>query len=394
MKDKSSLSTPNQASMLVRRRKPLMSAAFIGLTLCSVSVVAQATDADQQNKPAFMLSVVNHGEGSNRSDNMSEPKRQDNRRTDVSITKQMQVGTRTVNEDVSEVVKVKVSDAVQRSIRLKDGGVIWVSKDPASLTPVLNVTAPQTINMRSGEFETPMSFEINTNYAAFIDKWELQVFHSNDEQQKKPLATFMGRSLENGRTLKWDGSNAKGKKLKAGDQLSYILKVEDKEGHIDKTGLREISLVGPNRNIQESEGSKQLSRFENNIQLQTIPIRGSRVRIFGRDIPTGNSITIDDENISLVDNKFVLEKLLPEGKHNFGVGITDNNQETYQKSLNVNLKSDYMFMVGLADITAGKGKVSANLETLGDGESISMVTCLLMVDQLFTLKVKLKGNIQ
>jgi len=82
MKDKSSLSTPNQASMIARRRKPLISAAFIGLALSSVSVVAHAADSDHQVKPAFTLSVVNHGEGSNRSDNMSEPKRQDNRRTD------------------------------------------------------------------------------------------------------------------------------------------------------------------------------------------------------------------------------------------------------------------------------------------------------------------------
>jgi len=392
MKDKSSLSTPHQTSMVFEQRKPLISAAFIGLALCSVSVFAQATDADHQKKPAFILSVISHGEGSNRSDNMSEVNRQDNRRTDVSITKQMQVGTKTVTKEVSEVVKVKVSDPVKRSIRLKDGGVIWVSKDPASLTPVLNVTAPQSIKMRSGEFEAPMSFEINTNYAAFIDKWELQVFHSNDEQQNKPLATFMGRSLENGRIIKWNGSNTKGRKLEAGDQLSYIIKVEDKEGHIDRTSLREISLVGPGRNIQESDGSKQLSRFENNIQLQTIPIRGSRVRIFGRDIPTGNTIKINDENISLVENKFVVEKILPEGKHSFGIGITDNNLETYQKSLDVNLKSDYMFVIGLADIIAGKGKVSANLETLGDGDKHLDGDLFVDGRLAFYLKGKVKGK--
>ncbi|MEH6457683.1 MAG: hypothetical protein V7749_15250 [Cocleimonas sp.] len=393
MKDKSSLSTPNQASMIARRRKPLISAAFIGLALSSVSVVAHAADSDHQVKPAFTLSVVNHGEGSNRSDNMSEPKRQDNRRTDISITKQMQVDTKTVTEEVSETVNVKVSDAVQRSVRLKDGGVIWVSKDPASLTPVLNVTAPQSVKVRSGEFETPMSFEINTNYAAFIDKWELQVFHSNDQQQKKPLATFMGRSLENGHTLKWNGSNSKGRTLEAGDQLSYILKVEDKEGHIDRTGLRDISLVGPNRNILDSdEGSKLLSRFENNVQLQTIPIRGSRVRIFGRDIPTGNRIEIDDENISLVENKFVIEKLLPEGKHSFGIGITDNNLDTYEKTLDVDLKSDYMFMVGLADITVGKGKVSANLETLADGDKHLDGDLFVDGRLAFYLKGKVKGK--
>ena len=388
------------------RSKPMLNAAFTGLVFCSVSVVTVAAETDYQDKPAFTLSIVTHGEGDNRSDNMSEVKRQDNRRADVSITKQMQVGTKTVNETVSEVVQVKVSDAVKRSIRLKDGGVIWISKDPASLTPVLNVTAPQSVEMEKGKFASPMSFNISTNYATFIDNWELQVFNAEDEQQKKPLATFMGRSLEKGRTVKWNGVSKSGKKLKAGDKLTYILKVRDKEGHLDKTHSRQISLIGPQRNLQETAGTSlngldtnglgtnglDKSNLENNLALQTIPVRGSRVRIFGRDIPEGNSITINDEKISLVENKFVIEKLLPEGKHNFGVGITDNNKHTYQKSLNVDLKSKYMFMVGLADVTVGKGKVSGNLETLSDGDKYLDGDIFVDGRLAFYLKGKVKGK--
>ena len=392
MKDTRSLNTSNQTPLLLKRRKPLIGQAFIGLALCSVSVVAQAADANAQNKPAFTLSVVTHGEGSNRSDNLSEVKRQDNRRTDVSITKQVQVGTRTVNEEVSETVNVKVRDSFNRSVRLNDGGVIWVTKDPASLTPVLNVTAPQTIEMHNGELETPMTFEINTNYAAFINSWELQIFNSDDEQQRKPIAKFIGDSVENGQTVKWDGSSLIKRKIKAGDQLSYVLKVKDKHGHVDRTVLRELNVVGPNRNIQETAGTQQKSRFENNLELQTIPIRGSRVRIFGRDIPTGNSIKIDNENISLLENKFVIEKLLPEGQHSFDLDILDNNNQSYTKSLNVKVKTDYMFAVALADITAGEGKVSGNLQTLGAGDSHLDGDLFVDGRLAFYLKGKVKGK--
>ena len=185
----------------------LLSAILICLAFCSISVVAQANDYQMENKPTYTLKIVTHGEDDNRSDNMSEQGRQDNRRTDVKMKATVQKGDRIVEEESVETVQVKVSDAINRTIKLADGGVIWVSKDPASLTPVLNVTAPQSVEMKSGEFDSPMNFEINTNYASFIDKWELQVFHADDEQQKKPLATFMGRSLENGRTLKWNGTS-------------------------------------------------------------------------------------------------------------------------------------------------------------------------------------------
>lgn len=50
MKNKSSLSTSNQTSMDARRGKPLISAAFIGLALCSVGVITQAADSNHQEK--------------------------------------------------------------------------------------------------------------------------------------------------------------------------------------------------------------------------------------------------------------------------------------------------------------------------------------------------------
>ena len=386
---------PNAPRNTALRSKPILNAAFSGLVLCSVNVVTVAAESDLQSKPAFTLSVVTHGEGSNRSDNMSESKRQDNRRTDVSITKKMQVGTKTVKEVVPEVVRVKVSDAVKRSIRLKDGGVIWISKDPASLIPTLNVAAPQTVEIKEGKFTSPMSFTIHSNYASFIDSWELEVFNADDKNQKKPLVTFMGRSLEGDRTVKWNGVHKKGDKLKAGDKLNYVLKVKDKKGHIDKTHSRQMSVIAPEQKEHSSQAtqiSKKITKHENNLALQTIPVRGSRVRIFGRDIPKGNSITIDDEQVTLVENKFVIEKLLREGKHSFGIDITDNEKNTYQKSLSVDLKSKYMFMVGLADITAGQGKVSGNLQTLGDGDKYLDGDIFVDGRLAFYLKGKVKGK--
>jgi len=370
---------------------------FAGLVLCSASVAVQAATYQQPNKPAYTLKIVTHGEDANRSHNMDEKARQDNRRTDVRMKTTVRKGTRTVTSESTKQVKVKVSDAVNRSIRLNDGGVIWVSKDPASLNPKLDVTSSSSVEMENGKFASPVSFKIKTNYAHFIDSWEMSVYKSTDNQQSKPLAIFVGRDLKNGRTVKWNGTTSNGQKLKAGDQLTYVLKVRDKKGHIDATHARQLSVVGANRNFHESSISKlnkvaDSSIPENNLKLQTIPLYGSQVRIFGRDIAQGNSIKIDNEVVSVQDGKFFVEKLLPDGKHNFNVAITDNAKQSYNKNLNVDLKGKYMFMVALADVTIGEGKVTGNMESLSDGDKHLDGDLFVDGRLAFYLKGKIKGK--
>ena len=77
----------------------------------------------------------------------------------------------------------------------------------------------------------------------------------NDADQINPVVTFMGRSIENGKIIKWNGTNKKGKKLKAGDNLNYVLTVRDKEGHKDETRAHQINLVGADRLITENNTS-------------------------------------------------------------------------------------------------------------------------------------------
>lgn len=384
----------SKPALQAQRKASALGLTFAGLVLCSASVAVQAATYQQPNKPAYTLKIVTHGENVNRSHNMDEKARQDNRRTDVRIKTTVKKGTRTVASESTKQVKVKVSDAVNRSIRLNDGGVIWVSKDPASLNPKLDVTSSSSVEMENGKFASPISFKIKTNYAHFIDSWEMAVYKASDEQKSTPLVIFAGRDLKNGRTVKWNGATNKGQVLKAGDQLTYVLKVRDKKGHIDATHARQLNLVGANRNIASSQKNtlEQSSIPENNLKLQTIPLYGSQVRIFGRDIAQGNSIKIDNEVVSVQDGKFFVEKLLPDGKHNFDVAITDNAKQSYNKNLNVDLKGKYMFMVALADVTIGEGKVTGNMESLSDGDKHLDGDLFVDGRLAFYLKGKIKGK--
>ncbi len=354
----------NNNTIHTKPRFLLARALITGMVLCSVSAVTHAVESSYKDKPVFTLKVV-----------------------DVNPSPAASVTVLT-----SKPVSAAQDHSASRSIRLKDGGVIWVSKDPSSLTPMLNVSAPQTVEMTAGQFAAAMSFKISTNYAHFIDRWELEVYRADDEQQKQPVALFMGHKLDNGHTVKWDGISKNGERLKAGDKLSYILKVRDKAGHLDKTHARELSLIGPERNISLTKTSNVSGDLESNLALQTIPVHGSRVRIFGHDIPTGHSISIDDESVALVKNKFVIEKLLPEGSHHFDIAITDSARHTYHKPLQVDLNSKYLFMVGLADVTVGKGKVTGNLESLSDGDKYLDGDIFIDGRLAFYLKGKIKGK--
>ncbi len=372
----------------------LINTTISGLVLSSVSVLAQTgtVKSKLQDRPAYTLKIVTHGEGANRSDNFSEKSRQDNRRADVSIKSKVHTGYKEEIIKSTETRKIKVSDAVNRSIRLADGGVIWVSKDAASLTPKLDVTTSLTSEIENNKLVKPLSFTIKTNYAEFIDEWELVIYRSQDVKHLNPLATFMGKDLSGDRVIKWNGTSKENEKLVSGDELEYVLTVKDKKGHIDETNARTLRLIGPERNLNLTEKQLTSSNLESNLARQTIPVNGSKVRIFGRDILEGNQIKINGNSVSLVENKFVTEQILPDGKHSFDVQITDTENKTYYKPLGVNLKGKYMFMVGLADITAGEGKVTGNLETLSDGDRYLDGDIFVDGRLAFYLKGKVKGK--
>ena len=368
--------------------KPILSAAFTGLVLSSISVIANATDVPIVSKPTFTLKVL--------TEEVEIPQQA----TRVAAQKKtIKKGVRQKQSNKNLTAKAnnkptKVIPSYKRYIKLKNGGVIWVSKDPSSLTPTLELSTSNAVEIENGKFSSPLSFKITTNYAHFIDNWELSVYDSIDDDLIKPLKVLIGRNLKSGRLVKWDGQLDSGKALKAGDKLKYVLKVRDKAGHFDETHAQLLELKGPNRNFKienNADTRNNVSDTVESLARQTIPLHGSRVRIFGRDIAKDTKLSINGEKISLVDNKFITENLLPSGDHNFDIEVTENNN-TYHESLDVHLKDKYMFMVGLADVTIGKGKVTGNLESLSDGDKHLDGDIFVDGRIAFYLKGKIKGK--
>ena len=357
----------SKVSLKHNRTLPLVNTTLATIVLCSVSVVTQAADTTSASiaMSSYSIKVV---------------KKQDNGAT-------VQIGESKVQNTKSSQSSINSNN---RNIRLDVGGVVWVSNDPAPLTPILDVTTSKDVEMGDKSFKSPISFALNTNYAAFIDEWELSVYDENDDDERKPLVTFMGRSLVNGQLVKWNGTTTKGKSLAAGDRLKYILKVRDKAGHSDRTHARHIVLQGAGSHFDETKVAAS-HNLVNNLQRQTIPLHGSRIRLFGSDIADNQSLSIDGERVKIKENKFVIERILPEGQHQFDVEIKSKNGVEH-KRLGVNIDEKYLFMVGIADITAGKGKVTGNLESLSDGDKYLDGDVFIDGRLAFYLKGKIKGK--
>ncbi len=339
------------------------------LLFCSAAVVAETVnDSNTINNADYSLKIITNDHSSAEPIHVNE----------VSST---------------DYTGGQTKKAFNRSIALNDGGVVWVTKDPAKLTPKLNVTGPTSVTIHEGAFVSPMSFTLSTNYAHYIDHWVLTVYNEVDEDFTIPLAEFKGNELAIDQVVKWDGKTANNKALQSGDRLVYVLRAVGKNGHIDETNTRAVALKSYYKNqVDEPVVLSGSNALESNLRLQTIPVYGSTVRVSGRDIVEGNKISINGNPMTVSERKFVTETILPEGQHQFAVNITDNAQQQYTKNLDVKLNGQYLFMVGLADITAGENDVSGNLETLSDGDDTLEGDIFINGRLAFYLKGKVKGK--
>lgn len=352
----------------------IIGASLAGVVLSSVFLVAQAADnTAAANQSSYTIKII--------------------KREQVAVTLKAQPVSRPAPPQArtqSTKITGKLIEKTQRSMRLSNGGVVWVSNDPAALTPNLSVSTSKNVVMEGKQFKSPLSFKLTTNYAAFIKGWEIQVFNASDEDQRSPLVSLSGMTIINGQTVKWDGKTSGGYTLKAGDNLTYRLTVKGAKGHLDKTSLKSIAL---NESGGYTAGNDVSSshRLDNNLATQTIPLRGARVRIYGNDIVAYQHVTVDGEAVIVKDSRFVIERILPEGQHQFNVAIKDG-PKSYTKRLNTQVNGRYMFMVGLADVTAGKGKVTGNLESLSDGDKYLDGDVFVDGRLAFYLKGKIRGK--
>ncbi|MCF7750135.1 hypothetical protein KQ945_05225 [Bacillus subtilis subsp. subtilis] len=265
-------------------------------------------------------------------------------------------------------------------VRLPEGGAIWATEDPALGQAELSISAPALAAFDGGRILAPVIFFVRGNYTGFIDRMEISVYRASDTDRVAPLATVPVAVAAVGQT-QWDGAFTTPVPLRTGDRLQYVLRAYDSQGHVDETAPQSLQLATASEvergNQQLRDAAEQrrgiavdasqataLSLLDqvfdrNGLRQQNIPIQGSRVRIRGRDLPAGASLKINGEAYPLdQERKFAAEYLMPIGHHDFDLRVERADAAPVQRTLSVDVSGQYLFGVGLADITVYQSKAS------------------------------------
>ncbi len=272
------------------------------------------------------------------------------------------------------------------------GAAVWVTEDPGSIDPRLDVAAPLTAVVTEGAIDSEVPFSLYTNYGAFIDRWELAIYRGTDSDRIAPLYIRNGTSFPGSGRIDWDGSTLEPFTFEVGDDLQYVLRAYDAEGRIDETSAKTILLVD-SRKVREDRADDPIDAFgHSSLVRQTIPINGSRVRVNGSGMNRDAVMEIAGRSVPTdVNGSFAYEQILPVGSHELQVDVTDASGHATRHDLSVDVDGRYFFMVGLADMTVGDNDVTGSVESLQTDEAFDGST---FTDGrvAFYLKGRIKGR--
>jgi hypothetical protein len=299
------------------------------------------------------------------------------------------------------------------SVQLPDGGVVWATEDPNLGQPSLNASAPSLVAFDAGRITKPVKFYVHSNYSAFIAKAEVVVFAGSDTDLVRPLAR-VPLDIAAVVDAEWDGQLPADFAVRDGDHLQYIVRATDGDGSVDETFPQRLQLVRPEeaeRGLQRTaagvekargirlgtEEARDLALVQgafggNALRQQNIAIHGSRIRIHGRNLPEGYSLTINGQPHPVdLERKMVAEYLVPIGGHRFDLVLADPDQRELRHSLEIDVTGRYMFAVAIADLTAAHGDTSGSVEPLAADDRFD--DGFLLEGRLaFYLKGKIKGK--
>lgn len=339
------------------------------------------SDSEPDGKAPYTLTIINHGESQPRSENTTSAGKQDNRRVDVTLARD-----------------VKTSVLENASIDVTSGGTIWITKDPASLDRHLRVDAGATAVVVDGKLESPLEFNLVTNYAYFIKRWEIEIYPAGELPGKQSFKTISGSTIGPTNTVTWDGQSDRDVILKPGVRFDYIARVYDESGSFDQTHPSTLELVSDSVDAKTDVSSAKIEleypdgRNYEELAQESISIAGGKVRIQGLDLTPDQFVSIDGYKVPVSEGSFVSDYLLPGGKHDFDVVVTGKDTQPTERKLEVDLNTDYFFMVALADLTVGENNVSGSVETLEVDEHHYGGDIFVDGRLAFYLKGKIKGK--
>lgn len=353
----------------------------------ATAVAAALIKAGDTGSAPYTLKIIKNGEARPQASNTTTDGRAQNRRVDVKVFK-----TEAPDQELRE------------SAEVEGGGIVWVTRDPASLDKLLTLDVPATIPVSDGTLVKPMDMRVLTNYPDFIDRVEVRFYRYGEVGVARPLQVLEAQASGAETQVSWDGrsgiSSSQLQKLIArGEELELEARVYDSKGNFDATFTETVRFVdadsAEDAEATASSRSEQIAGaqdrsleryaldFENltgpddadsgyePLAQEGIAVAGAKVRVHGANLGIESGFEevafVNGERYNVNENgEFIAEFLLPAGEHEFTVAANGDTPEAsgYSEKLRISVDSNYFFMVGMADVTAGANDVSGSIEPL------------------------------
>ncbi|PSV02658.1 hypothetical protein C0W80_06625 [Photobacterium leiognathi subsp. mandapamensis] len=249
-------------------------------------------------------------------------------------------------------------------------GAIWAMRDVTKFDPVLDIDLSDEIEVENKALKDVVSFNIETNYPHYINKWELSIYRGSDRHLSQPIKTLSGTKLNNDDDIDWDGKTDIPVELNSGEQIIFRLKVWDKNNNMDITSMGVSDLVATtDKNVEidkldnENNGSKR-SYGRASLMRHNIPTNAGMAKIMGSGLKGVDQVTIGDDEYDVEDGKLYVEQYLPTDAYMFPVKVNFENGKERNYKLFARIPDTYYAQAGLIDLYFGRNHVSGNDEVL------------------------------
>ncbi|MEO1580779.1 MAG: OmpA family protein, partial [Pseudomonadota bacterium] len=307
-------------------------------------------------------------------------------------------------------------------VGLPGGGVIWTTEDAGTMQARLSIAGPRYV--AAAESPGSVAFVGYSNYAAFVDNFELRVYRDTDADRVAPIAVLSPESAPETFTafVNFTWTPPPGL-LIPGTQFAYELVASSGEQR-DRTqeGLVRVVTMDEYLDLEAEQSKRYLKQLESTqspavrisealnvpdheanrllnatygrsaLARQNIVLHGARVRLQGHDFPENHAVLVNGQWLPIdTEGKFAAEYLLPIGDSWARLGVEMAGGDVWLKDIPVTVTGEHTFLVALADLTAASNDLSGSLEPLSANDRYAEDT-LIEGRLAYYLKAKIKGK--
>ena len=234
------------------------------------------------------------------------------------------------------------------------------------IAPELSVDMePEIVRTGQGMLESPVRFLLHTNYGNLIKEWRIEV---RDEMGEE-IWSGIGKGAPPP-DVRWDGKDNNGIIIQPGDYALrlVVLDGKDKEDWTSLRFFRVMSKAKPWENASETRPFSSVGYFNMMADgKRSIPITGrTAVRVQGKT-PVKNQVTVNRIPVAVnSEGTFETGMFLADGQQKIEVTTTTEQGESLSVQKEVEIKDNYLFMVGLGEDQMGFNNFKGNVESVAN----------------------------